>query len=333
MSRLGIVQLEDLWRKNGGTKTWAPLMAGIALAESGGTPLAFNTNPKTGDKSVGLWQINFYGGNAVRSQTPHFGGRPGLSVATAVKNAKTPTVNAKAAVYLFGRNAAGISNWKGDRIWTQWVKHGSPQKPSTGTVQLWLAAAHVTYPSTMTTAGGANATVLPGVNVTTSTPQHTPTACALKFPGVVGGIGSFCILSKSQLKAIEGGLLVAAGGAVMALGIVLLTAYGLGSKKAQAQVARVRRGAATPKKVAAGVAQGRQRRADERTERRYEQTAGAQRREAYENARHRKESREDARYRPRATDAFTTADRTTAAVARLRRQAGRAKERRPRARR
>jgi len=36
----------------------------IMMCESGGNPNALNDNPKTGDYSVGLFQINLYGDNA-----------------------------------------------------------------------------------------------------------------------------------------------------------------------------------------------------------------------------------------------------------------------------
>ena len=38
----------------------ALIATAIALAESGGDPSAHNDNPKTGDDSFGLWQINMF---------------------------------------------------------------------------------------------------------------------------------------------------------------------------------------------------------------------------------------------------------------------------------
>lgn len=95
------------------------------------------------------------------------------------------------------------------------------------------------HPFGQTTAGGVNATVLPGVNPTTRTPQHTPTTCLIKFPGVAG-VGSFCVLSKSQGRALKGGLLVAAGGSVMLLGILMLGAFGLNSAKSKALLGAIK---------------------------------------------------------------------------------------------
>jgi len=52
-------QLETLWINAGGSKALAPLMAAIALAESGGNPGALNTTDNNGTQtSVGLWQVS-----------------------------------------------------------------------------------------------------------------------------------------------------------------------------------------------------------------------------------------------------------------------------------
>lgn len=52
-------QLETLWTQAGGPKAVAPLMAAIALAESGGNPGALNLTDNGGTQtSVGLWQVS-----------------------------------------------------------------------------------------------------------------------------------------------------------------------------------------------------------------------------------------------------------------------------------
>lgn len=59
MAKLSYSQLEGLWIKAGGDKSLAPLMAAIALAESGGNPNADNTRDNGGKQSsYGLWQIS-----------------------------------------------------------------------------------------------------------------------------------------------------------------------------------------------------------------------------------------------------------------------------------
>jgi hypothetical protein len=55
---LGPEQLVDLALQSGFSADIAPIMAAIALAESGGRAKAHNPNRSTGDNSYGLWQIN-----------------------------------------------------------------------------------------------------------------------------------------------------------------------------------------------------------------------------------------------------------------------------------
>ena len=78
----------------------APVMAAIALAESGGNPRALNNNPATGDYSVGLWQINYFG-NLAPSRTQRYG---------SPQQVTDPIANAKAAVDL-AQNGFGLGNW------------------------------------------------------------------------------------------------------------------------------------------------------------------------------------------------------------------------------
>jgi hypothetical protein len=86
-------QLEQLWLSAGGSKVFAPLMAGVAIVESGGNPQAYNPSGASG-----LWQIEIpLNENLV----------PGGAA-----NVFNPQDNAKAAVRLSGNTLAGItSNW------------------------------------------------------------------------------------------------------------------------------------------------------------------------------------------------------------------------------
>tara|TARA_Y100000589_G_scaffold119364_1_gene113648 strand:- start:4742 stop:5656 length:915 start_codon:yes stop_codon:yes gene_type:complete len=61
MARLKFDELELLARKAGFDSQVSPTMAAIALAESGGDPMAHNPNASTGDNSYGLMQINMLG--------------------------------------------------------------------------------------------------------------------------------------------------------------------------------------------------------------------------------------------------------------------------------
>jgi hypothetical protein len=59
MAKLTYSQLEGLWIQNGGSTSLAPVMAAIALAESGGNPSARNDKDNGGTQSsFGLWQIS-----------------------------------------------------------------------------------------------------------------------------------------------------------------------------------------------------------------------------------------------------------------------------------
>ena len=59
MADLSYSELEGLWIKAGGSRLVAPLMAAIAIAESGGNPTAENKTDNGGRQtSWGLWQIS-----------------------------------------------------------------------------------------------------------------------------------------------------------------------------------------------------------------------------------------------------------------------------------
>ena len=66
MATYSYSQLEGLWIQAGGPKPLAPIMAAIAMAESGGNPSAQNPSGATG-----LWQIlgNPFPGNALDPAT------------------------------------------------------------------------------------------------------------------------------------------------------------------------------------------------------------------------------------------------------------------------
>lgn len=57
MAKYTYAQLEQIWITAGGNPIRAPMAAAIAMAESGGDPLAFNQADPSGG-SRGLWQIN-----------------------------------------------------------------------------------------------------------------------------------------------------------------------------------------------------------------------------------------------------------------------------------
>lgn len=100
-SSLSYAKLRALWIQAGGDPNLASTMAAIALAESGGKVGALNDNPKSGDYSVGLWQINYFG-DMRKSRTAAFGSPTKLQT--------DPLANARAAVAL-AAGGSGLSNW------------------------------------------------------------------------------------------------------------------------------------------------------------------------------------------------------------------------------
>lgn len=99
MATLSFAQLQELWIRNGGNPLSAPIMAAIALAESGGRTDAANTKPP--DASYGLWQINYYGPLA-----------PGRTAAygTPAQLVADPDRQAKAAIAISG-NGSNLKPW------------------------------------------------------------------------------------------------------------------------------------------------------------------------------------------------------------------------------
>ena len=188
MTILTFSQIEDLWVANGGSPGWAPLAAGIAMAESGGNTTAWNNNSGTGDDSVGLWQINYFG-NLLGPRTQAYGSPQALSA--------DPNAQAKAAVALSG-NGSNWGPWRTDRAWNAWTSAGSPSQPNSTTVQSWLSSAGVNTggsadPSIQpTSSGGTSAASVGGVNqpdqldVAVSN-LNTQAQTGTILPGIPGG--------------------------------------------------------------------------------------------------------------------------------------------------
>lgn len=103
MAKLSREQITQLAINAGFKKNSQTLsdMVAIAYAESGGDPNAHNDNPKTGDESYGLWQINMIGklGPSRRKAL-------GISSNSALFD---PATNAKAAYMIY--KSSGLSAW------------------------------------------------------------------------------------------------------------------------------------------------------------------------------------------------------------------------------
>lgn len=113
---LTFAQLEQLWTQAGGDPAWAPTMAGIAMEESSGNPTAWNNDPSTGDNSVGLWQINYYG-NLLGPRTQEYGPPQSMT---------QPLRNAQAAVHILGHNGSGLHAWTNDAVTQAAMAAGRP---------------------------------------------------------------------------------------------------------------------------------------------------------------------------------------------------------------
>ena len=220
---LSYQQIENLWTNNGGDPRWAPLMAAIAEAESSGHPGVLNDTPTTGDYSVGLWQINFYGGNAGRATQGVYGGGPGMGYqAVAAKLANDPNQQAKAAVSLFA-NGAGAGNWAGDAAWKSWHANGAPAYPTQAQIASWGAATSSGAGTPYTGGAGAGGTQSGG------SPNLPP---GLGFD--VPHIGHVTLVTGQQEIEIKGWFLMISGAVVAAVGLaVVLASIGLESKAGQ----------------------------------------------------------------------------------------------------
>ena len=104
-------QLQMLWIEAGGRSELAPLMAKVAIRESGGWSAAWNSTGATGP-----WQIEWPG------SSPSGWSRERLFI---------PAENAKAAVALSGNSLSGIeAHWQGDVQAVRAAGGAGPLNPS-----------------------------------------------------------------------------------------------------------------------------------------------------------------------------------------------------------
>lgn len=195
-SRLSYQAIESLWTSAGGPKALAPVMAAIAIAESGGRPDALNDTAP--DYSVGLWQINYYGSMRA-GRTREFGSPSALMA--------SPTAQARAAVAIYRQQGLGA-----------WSTYTS------GAYRKYLNGADYS-------GGGSDVS---GGTVTNGTDASaTATAASYKddpkclFGMDIPVVGGVCILTKGQARAILGALLIGAGGIITGAGLIILASYGL----------------------------------------------------------------------------------------------------------
>lgn len=182
-----------------------------ALAESEGNPNALNDNPKTGDYSVGYWQINYFG-DLLAGRTKQFG--PPASLRGVNPTGNEARANAKAAYALSG---GGVTwkPWQADINNGRYYSHLNDAKAAVAQFMGGaVAPGAVGSPGSNTTANPAN----PGVSappVDNSEQDH----CLLKVP--VPFASDFCLLSTNQARALGGGVLMAGGALLAVVGVAL----------------------------------------------------------------------------------------------------------------
>lgn len=194
--RLSYQAIESLWTSAGGSKELAPVMAAIAIAESGGRPSALNDTPP--DYSVGLWQINYYG-SLLPGRSREFGSPQALLA--------SPAAQARAAV--------AIERQQGLGAWTTYTS---------GAYRKYLNGADYSGGGSDTSGAsgtGSDPTAQQALSIDSSRPPN----CLFGFG--LPAFGYVCLLTYGQARALLGGLLLVAGGVVSAGGLIILTSYGV----------------------------------------------------------------------------------------------------------
>ena len=199
MANLSYAQLKRVWLDaSQGTRyhsnAWASLMAAIALAESSGDPNATNPTDNGGTQtSWGLWQI---------SNGDH---------STPSPNWASPVVNAQLAIHKL--DDQGLGAWGTYTSGAYKAYYNGKTTPSD------------TVPATGGTATQATAEL---TAAQVSEQQSAAGRCALGYSQHVGiffGHGptiQFCVISKTQVRAVMGGVYIAAGGLTGLVGVVIL---------------------------------------------------------------------------------------------------------------
>jgi hypothetical protein len=203
MATLSFDQLEQLWTGAGGAPQWAPTAAGIALAESSGNPNALNNNPSTGDYSVGLWQINYFGSLAPTRTAAY--GPPSQLLGD-------PEAQAAAAVNLSG-NGANWSPWASDPVGNAAMRSRTPMTAQQ--VQQLLGSSGS---ATLVSSDSTTFPTLPGVGSAfgiPSTPPHPPSN-----PFDIGG--DFAFIAEFGGWAIFTALVFITGMALLVTGGVMI---------------------------------------------------------------------------------------------------------------
>ena len=236
---------------NAGFRGWAlTVMTAIAGRESRWKPTALNNNASTGDYSVGLTQINYYG-DLYNSRVTSYGSPSSLSA--------SPQAQANATFDLAGGNSlSGLGNWK----LSPSPQNGTVPTPTSSGYDItpYLAQA-ATATAMIGTMGPAPASQIANENAWPGTPTSglvTPTSGGLLGQGVTASSSSgssagcnalgnisvfgFTLLTRCQAKGLLGGLAIAGGGGLMIVGLSLIVVAGLKGKGPAAPFAETARG-------------------------------------------------------------------------------------------
>lgn len=199
MAKLTYAQLRNVWLTNAkgtkyGTAEWANLMAAIGLAESSGITNRVNPNDNNGKQSsFGIWQIS------TGTHTPPS------------PNWADPNVNAKLAI--------GKLQSQGLQAWGTF---------DNGAYKAYLSGA---VPHVGAGPGGGKGAVVSAAGKAAgavAAVAGTNADCLVAWPkfslGPVSAGGS-CIFSKSQARAVVGGLMLAPAVGFTLVGAVVLAAF------------------------------------------------------------------------------------------------------------
>jgi hypothetical protein len=186
-------QLEQLWINAGGSKAMAPVMAAIAEAESSGDPTAYNSSGATG-----LWQIL----GAVNPSD-----QPDLT---------DPVVNAHEAVLKY--QSQGLDAWVTytNGAYRAFLSDATP--PTASGVPTATAAGVPAGTLAVTTAATAGAAAAAAAG---------DAACLITVPVIdlkVTSVGGGCLVTKSEARAVIGGMVMAAAGLIILPGLIIIAA-------------------------------------------------------------------------------------------------------------
>ena len=204
-TRYSYSELEGLWINAGGSKAYAPLMAAIAMAESGGCSSDLNPTDNGGTQtSWGLWQLS----NGTHSPP--------------IANPLNGLANAKGAVAKL--KGSGLSAWG---------------TYDSGAYKQYLNGA---VPPDLNVKGGVGGG---GAQMTAFTSASDPACLfglpnvdpgsSLPIVGKLLPSTSTCLVKKSEGRAVVGGLVLVGGGLILGLGAIVLVAFGLKGRGKKAQ--------------------------------------------------------------------------------------------------